>query len=60
MKNKKELQKGESEIGCSIGIIWFIAVIYAFMKWGVLHGIINIFIPYALPWDVAKFLVNKL
>jgi len=39
--------------GINIGtVLWIANLIYAFMYWGFWHGLLNIFIPYALIWDL--------
>lgn len=43
-----------------LGITWLVAVVYAFVKWGFFHGILNIFIPYAIVWDIVQFLIENL
>ena len=35
-------------------LYYLFAVIYAFMYWGIGWGIINIFIPFAPIWDLAR------
>lgn len=41
------------------GIIWIINLIYAFKYWGFGYGILNIFIPFALIWDLfTKYLLH--
>lgn len=53
-------QQGESTISCQGSIVWLIAVIYAFAKWGFWHGILNIFVPYSLAIDIVRFLIKLL
>lgn len=43
------------------GVYWVFNLIYSFKVWGILHGILNMFIPYALAWDmVVKFIIPAL
>lgn len=53
----KSKQGGPSMLGW---ILWIINLVYAFTEWGFWHGICNIFIPYALAWDIAEYLIRVL
>lgn len=49
------MAKTEINIGGG-GVFYLINLFYAFIYWGFWHGILNLFIPYALAWDIVKWI----
>lgn len=57
---KHKFERGESETGCVISLFYLVAIFYAFVKYGLLIGLVNIIIPYSMAWDMAMFMVRNL